>query len=136
MQRDVLTAFVLSGALAGLAGFMYLARFGNITVVAGQGLELQVVAAVVVGGVNIFGGIGSMVGAFLGAALIDLLQNSLIRWLEVSEFVRDAILGLLILHAVASDAVILGRLRALWARAARRSEDTVVVPEQEPARGS
>ncbi len=93
-------------------------------------------AAVVVGGVNIFGGIGSMVGAFLGAALIDLLQNSLIRWLEVSEFVRDAILGLLILLAVASDAVILGRLRALWARAVRPSDETVVVPEQEAAGGA
>ncbi|HXG39530.1 MAG TPA: ABC transporter permease, partial [Candidatus Limnocylindrales bacterium] len=116
VRRDVFVAFVLSGALAGLAGFMFLARFGNITVVAGQGLELQVVAAVVVGGVNIFGGSGSTVGAFLGAALIDLLQLSLIRWLEVSEFVRDAILGMLILLAVASDAVILRRLRAIWAR--------------------
>lgn len=120
VRRDVFTAFVLSGALAGFAGFMFLARFGNITVVAGQGLELQVVAAVVVGGVNIFGGSGSVIGALLGASLIDLLQQSLIRWLEVSEFVRDAILGLLILLAVASDAVILNRLRGLWARRARR----------------
>lgn len=120
VRRDVFNAFVLSGALAGFAGFMFLARFGNITVVAGQGLELQVVAAVVVGGVNIFGGSGSVVGALLGASLIDLLQQSLIRWLEVSAFVRDAILGLLILLAVASDAVILNRLRALWARRARR----------------
>jgi rhamnose transport system permease protein len=118
----VFTAFVLSGGLAGLAGFMFLARFGNITVVAGQGLELQVVAAVVVGGVNIFGGAGSVVGALLGASLIDLLQQSLIRWLEVSEFVRDAVLGLLILLAVASDAVILNRLRAIWARRGRRPE--------------
>jgi rhamnose transport system permease protein len=122
VRRDVFTAFVLSGALAGLAGFMFLARFGNITVVAGQGLELQVVAAVVVGGVNIFGGAGSVVGALLGASLIDLLQQSLIRWLEVSEFVRDAVLGLLILLAVASDAVILNRLRAVWARRGRRPE--------------
>jgi rhamnose transport system permease protein len=122
VQRDVFTAFILSGALAGLAGFMFLARFGNITVVAGQGLELQVVAAVVVGGVNIFGGTGSMVGAVLGATMIDLLQNSLIRWLGVSEFVRDAVLGLLILLAVASDSIILGRLRALWIRARGRRE--------------
>jgi rhamnose transport system permease protein len=57
-QRIVFTAFVLSGALAGLAGFMFLARFGNITVVAGQGVELQSVAAAVVGGVNINGGLG------------------------------------------------------------------------------
>lgn len=122
IQRDIFGAFVLSGALAGLAGFMFLARFGNITVVAGQGLELQVVAAVVVGGVNIFGGVGSIIGALLGATLIDLLQQSLIRWLEVSEFLRDAILGLLILFAVASDKVILGRLRTLGVQARRRSQ--------------
>jgi len=89
---------------------------------AGEGLELQVVAAVVVGGVNIFGGSGSMIGVFLGAALIDLLQQGLIRLPGVSEFIRDAILGLLILLAVASDKVIVGRLRALSIRA-HRAED-------------
>jgi rhamnose transport system permease protein len=123
IQRDVLIAFVLSGSLAGLAGFLYLVRFGNITVVAGQGLELQVVAAVVVGGVNIFGGSGSMVGAFLGAALINLLQQSLLRWPAASAFMQDAILGLLILLAVASDTVILERLRTRWVRARRRDEE-------------
>ena len=102
---------------------MFLARFGNITVTAGQGLELQAVAAVVVGGVNIFGGVGSIIGAVLGATLIDLLQQSLIRWAEVSEFVRDAILGLLILFAVASDKVILGRLRTIGVRARREAQD-------------
>jgi rhamnose transport system permease protein len=123
VQRDVFGAFVLSGALAGLAGFMVLARFGNITVTAGQGLELQAVAAVVVGGVNIFGGAGSIIGAVLGATLIDLLQQSLIRWIGVSEFLRDAILGLLILFAVASDKVILGRLRTLGVQARRESQE-------------
>lgn len=126
VRRDVFAAFVLSGSLAGLAGFMFLARFGNITVVAGQGLELQSVAAVVVGGVNIFGGSGSMIGAFLGATVIELLQQSLIRWGAVSEFARDAILGLLILLAVASDTVFLRRLRRLrtaWARRRRRLEE-------------
>ncbi len=113
--RIVLTAFVLCGALSGLAGFMFLARFGDITVVAAQGLELQVVAAVVVGGVNIFGGSGTMFGAVLGAIMIDTLDQSLIRWLQISEFWRDALLGLLILLAVAADAVILNRLRRLWA---------------------
>jgi rhamnose transport system permease protein len=127
VQRDVFTAFVLSGALAGLAGFMFLARFGNITVVAGQGLELEVVAAVVVGGVNIFGGSGSMVGVLLGAALIDTLQQSLLRWLEVSEFIRDALLGLLILLAVASDAILLERLRTVWARARRRRDEPIAM---------
>jgi len=126
-QRIVASAYVLCGALAGLAGFMFLARFGNITVVAAQGLELQVVAAVVVGGVNIFGGSGTMVGALLGAVMIDTLEQSLIRWLQISEFWRDALLGLLILLAVASDAVILNRLRALWARSELtvRTEDKI-----------
>jgi rhamnose transport system permease protein len=116
VRRTVLMAFVLSGGLCGLAGFMFLARFGNITVVAGQGMELQVVAAVVVGGVNIFGGLGTMFGALLGTILIATLEQSLLRWAQISEFWRDALLGLLILMAVASDAVILERLRTLWAR--------------------
>jgi len=115
-QRIVFFAFVLSGALSGLAGFMFLVRFGNITVVAGLGLELASIAAVVVGGVNAFGGSGTVIGALLGAILIDLLENSLIRWLEISEFWRDALLGMLILLAVATDAVIMNRLRNLWAR--------------------
>lgn len=116
VKRIVFLTFVLSGALSGLAGFMTLARFGNITVEAGRGLELQVVAAVVVGGVNIFGGSGTIIGALLGAIMIGTLEQSLFR-LQISEFWRDALLGMLILLAVASDAVILNRLRALWTRA-------------------
>lgn len=116
VERTVLSTFVLCGALSGLAGFMFLARFGNVTVVAALGLELQVVAAVVVGGVNIFGGSGSMIGALLGTILIATLEQSLLRWSIVSEFWRDALLGLLILLAVAIDAVILDRVRMLWAR--------------------
>lgn len=115
-QRIIFTAFLLSGAMAGLAGFMFLARFGNITVVAGLGLELQSVAAVVVGGVNIFGGSGTMIGALLGAILINVLEQSLIRWLSISEFWRDFLLGLLILLAVATDTIVMNRLRNLWAR--------------------
>jgi rhamnose transport system permease protein len=115
-RRIVFTAFVLSGALAGLAGFMTLARFGNITVEAGRGLELEVVAAAVVGGVNIFGGSGTVIGAMLGGVMIGTLEQSLLR-MQINEFWRDAVMGLLILLAVASDAVILHRLRALWARA-------------------
>lgn len=122
VKRDVFTAFAISGALSGLAGFMFLVRFGNITVTAAQGLELQVVAAVVVGGVNIFGGSGSMIGALLGVLLIETLQQSLLRWAGMSEFAKDAILGLLILVAVAADAIILGRLREMWVRVRRRDQ--------------
>ena len=115
IKRVVTLSFVISGALAGLGGFMFLSRFGNITVEAGRGLELSVVAAVVVGGVNVFGGSGTIIGAMLGAILIGTLEQSLYR-LGISEFWLSAVLGLLILLAVASDAIILDRLRALWAR--------------------
>ena len=124
-QRTLLIAYVLCGALSGLAGFMFLARFGTITVVAAQGMELQAVAAVVVGGVNVFGGSGTMLGALLGTVLINTLEQSLIRWPQISEFWRDALLGLLILLAVATDAVIISRLRQFWAR----GDAKVAVPE-------
>jgi rhamnose transport system permease protein len=120
MRRTVLVAFVLSGALAGLAGFMFLSRFGNITVVAGLGLEFKAVGAVVVGGVNIFGGSGNVIGVLLGAALIDVIDTSLVRWEVVSEFWREAVLGLLILAAVVLDAVL---MRRLVARRQRRANE-------------
>lgn len=121
-QRDVFCAFVISGGLAGLGGFMYLVRFGNITVTAAQGLELQVVAAVVVGGVSILGGQGTMFGVLLGVVLIEVLQQSLLRWSGLSEFVKDAILGLLILIAITVDAVLLGKLRTAWVNTRRRDK--------------
>lgn len=136
--RIVMIAFVLCGALSGLAGFMFLAQFGNITVGAAQGLELQVIAAVVVGGVNIFGGSGSMFGAFLGVILINILQQSLIRMPQISQFWIDALLGMLILIAVAIDALILSRVRNLWARTAvqERIESRVPRPDKEGSHGA
>ena len=118
VRQTVLLAFLLSGALSGLAGFLFLSRFGNITVVAGLGLELKSVGAVVVGGVNIFGGSGSVLGVLIGACLIDLLDTSLVRWQLVSEFWRDAVLGMLILMAVALDTLMSRRLLARRAAAA------------------
>ena len=82
-------AFVACGGLSGLAGFLFLARFGNVTVAAGQGWS-SAVAAAVVGGVSIAGGAGTLVGALLGAVLIDTLDQSLLRVREISEFWRDA----------------------------------------------
>lgn len=129
----VLWAFIAAGALTGLAGFMFLARFGNITVVAGLGFELQSVAAAVVGRVNIFGGSGLVLGAFLGAILVNLIDASLVRWQLVSEFWREAILGALILLSVTVDSLIMRRLNALR-DASRRSKKTlpkVLLPKAE-----
>jgi rhamnose transport system permease protein len=134
VQRTIFSAFVICGALSGLAGFMFLSRFGTVTVVAAQGLELQVVAAVVVGGVNMFGGSGTVVGALFGTVLIDLLDQSLIRWLAISEFWRDAILGLLILLAVAADALLLKRLQIFWAKRLQAQTPEVTAPIEEGQR--
>ncbi len=101
-----------------MAGFLFLARFSNVTLQAGMGLEFASITAVVIGGVSNKGGTGSVFGAFLGAVFIILLENSLYRSLAVSEFWRDAILGMLILVAVIADYIIIGKLRRVWARRA------------------
>ncbi len=113
-QRIVLTAFILCGAIAGLAGFLYLVRYGNLNTAAASGMELKAIAAAVVGGVSTNGGKGTLFGALLGALMINLLQQSLLRWLVISDFWVDALLGLLILVAAIIDAVIINRLGTLW----------------------
>ncbi|GAB5376152.1 MAG: ABC transporter permease [Acuticoccus sp.] len=127
-RRVVFAAFVMAGALTGLAGFMFLARLGNITVVAGLGLELKSVAAAVLGGVNIFGGSGTVFGAFIGAVLVDLIDTSLVRWPLVSEFWREAVLGALILVAVTADAVLMRRLVGLKGRRKTRPKAEGAAP--------
>ena len=92
--RRVFFAFVTSGALAGLAGVLYAARFGTLDANAGLGSELNVVAAVVVGGVAIFGGSGSVYGAALGAVLLTTIGAAL-PVLGVSPFWQRAAVGAL-----------------------------------------
>jgi rhamnose transport system permease protein len=121
-RRLQIAAFTACGALAGLAGFLYVGRFGTINVTAGSGLELAAIAAAVVGGVSTLGGSGTVLGAFLGAVLIGVLDQSLVRVEQVSEFWRDAILGALILVAVVLDVSVGRRLRD---RARRRAIEEV-----------
>ncbi len=127
-RATILAAFVAAGALAGLAGMFFLARFGNITVVAGLGFELRSIAAAVVGGVAIFGGSGSVIGALIGAILVDLIETSLVRWDVVSEFWREAVLGALILAAVSTDAVLMRRLTRARVRREKAEAPVVAVP--------
>jgi rhamnose transport system permease protein len=103
-RREVL-AFVGCGASAGLAGALYLARFGGVDANAGSGYELPVVAACVVGGVAITGGVGTVLGALLGAALLKTIGGSLSA-LSVPEFWQQAVNGALLLLAIAVDKVI------------------------------
>ncbi|MFC6091249.1 ABC transporter permease [Saccharothrix lopnurensis] len=106
--RRVFTAFVVCGALAGLAGVLYAARFGTVDATAGTGIELQVVAAAVVGGVAIFGGSGSAHGAALGALLLTTIGSSL-AVLRINPFWQQAVVGALILAAIGIDRLLAAR---------------------------
>jgi len=106
----IFVAFALAGLFAGIAGVMWGMYFGTINASAATGSVLQIVAACVVGGVAIFGGSGTVVGAGLGALFLGFIQNALII-LRLSQFWLGAIYGVVILVAVAADAVILRRLR-------------------------
>jgi rhamnose transport system permease protein len=117
--KRVLTAYVVSGVLAGLAGVLWLARFGTVVADAAHGWELKVVAAVVVGGVAIVGGLGSVYGAALGALLLTTIGSVLVV-LKVNSFWQDAIAGLLLLVAISVDRLLSLRVtRALRRRNAR-----------------
>jgi rhamnose transport system permease protein len=106
----VFTAFSLCGLLAGAAGVMWVIEYGTINGTAATGVVLSVVAAVVVGGVNIFGGSGSLAGAAIGALFLGFIANALIL-VGLSQFWLQAIYGLVILGAVSADAIILRRVQ-------------------------
>ena len=129
--KRVLSAFVLSGALAGLAGVCYAARYGSISSGAGRDIELQAVGAAVIGGVAIFGGVGTVWGAAIGAVLLTTINSSL-PILGVSDFWQRAVVGALILAAVVLDRVLSARqTRRL---AADREAPTDPPPTASPTR--
>jgi rhamnose transport system permease protein len=107
--RRVLAAFCVSGGIAGVAGVLWAAQYGTINSSAGTGYELQVVSAVVVGGVAIFGGSGTVVGAALGALLLSTISSALYV-LGISPFWDQAIWGFLLICAIALDQTITERL--------------------------
>ena len=115
----VFTAFSLCGLLAGVAGILWVMEFGTINGTSATGIVLSIVAAVVVGGVNIFGGSGTLAGAALGALFLGFIANALIL-VGLSQFWLQAIYGVVILVAVSADAIILRRIqRATAERRAR-----------------
>jgi len=116
VSRNVLGAFIVCGALAGLAGVLFAARYGTVDASAGTGYELDIVAAVVVGGVAVFGGSGTVWGAGLGALLLSVIGSSLPA-LDVNQFWQQAIVGALILLAIGADRLVAFRVaRALKKR--------------------
>lgn len=112
VTRRVVSAFVVSGALSGLAGVLYAARYGTVSSNAGSGWELDAVAAAVIGGVAIFGGSGTVWGAAIGAYLL-LTINRALPVIGVDDVWQRAVVGALIISAIVLD-------RLLSLRQARR----------------
>lgn len=110
VQRVLFMVYVLSGLLCGLAGVLWASRFEAAQTNTALGFELQTVAAAVVGGVNIFGGSGTVPGVILGAFLLGIIENAL-TLVRISPFWQLAAQGLLILLAVIVDSTILRRLQ-------------------------
>jgi rhamnose transport system permease protein len=115
IARRVFGAFVISGAIAGLGGVVWATQYNTIDSTAASGLELQVIAAVVVGGVAIFGGSGSVVGAALGALLLQTISSAL-NVLGVPSLWTEAIAGFLLILAITLDRGIQLRLAAALRR--------------------
>jgi rhamnose transport system permease protein len=111
-RRVVFRAYVMTGLLTGLAAYLFAARASWIVPYLAQGLELTALAAVVVGGVSVLGGSGTVVGAAIGAVTLATLDNGLVL-LGASEFARLFIQGAAIVLAVVVDAVLQRRIREL-----------------------
>lgn len=105
VSRRALMSFVVSGAMAGLAGVMFAARYGTIASNAGTGYELQAIGAAVIGGVAITGGVGTVAGAAFGAFLLATI-NSALPVLGIESLWQRAVVGALILAAIILDRVL------------------------------
>jgi rhamnose transport system permease protein len=105
VTRRVITAFVVSGALSGLAGVLYAARYGTVSSAAGFGWELQAIGAAVIGGVAISGGVGTVWGAAIGAFLL-LTINRALPILGIDDFWQRAVVGALIIGSIVLDRVL------------------------------
>lgn len=111
VNRVVVLCYVISGFSCGLAAFLLSARLNSAEAVAGLGLELTVIASVVIGGTSLFGGIGGVFGTVIGASLIGVLTNGLVL-LNVSSFVQQIVIGVILVAAVALDQYAVRRRQA------------------------
>jgi rhamnose transport system permease protein len=106
--RRLLWTYALSGAVAGLCGYLWVARYAVAYTEIAYGFEFTVIAACVIGGVSIAGGVGTLLGATLGALFLTVIGNAL-PVLQVSPFWQSALTGLVILAAVLINARGAGR---------------------------
>jgi inositol transport system permease protein len=111
VDRVLVAVYMIVGFFAGLAAFVLAARLNSAEAVAGMGYELTVISAVVIGGTSLFGGVGSIGGTVVGAALIGVLVNGL-QLNNVSSYTQQVTIGFILIAAVAFDRWLKTRVRA------------------------
>jgi ribose transport system permease protein len=99
VKRMTLGVYAVAGLLAGLGGVLMTARLSSAQPTAGTGIELDVIAAVVIGGASLAGGYGSIAGTAIGVLIIGVLRNGL-NLMNVSSFWQQVVIGLVIAGAV------------------------------------
>jgi len=109
VKKMKIWGFVISALLAGIAGLLLSSRLGAALSTSGEGLELRVITAVILGGASLSGGIGKIWGAFLGVLFMVLINNLLIIS-RVSGYWQEVILGAILIIAVGIDQLLLKRL--------------------------
>ena len=111
VRATLWSVYILGGLLVGLGGWMFVCRFGSATALAGNLMELEAIAAVVIGGAALSGGRGTVFGAVVGTIIFQVIAN-LLSLLNVSTFLQDAFRGALILVAVTLATVQFARRRS------------------------
>ncbi len=111
VDRILVSVYVIVGFFCGLAAFVLSARLNSSEAVAGIGYELTVISAVVIGGTSLFGGVGSVGGTVIGAALIGVLVNGLVLN-NVSSYTQQIVIGVILILAVAFDRWLKSRARS------------------------
>jgi ribose transport system permease protein len=111
VRATLWSVYILGGLLVGLGGWMFVCRFGSATALAGNLMELEAIAAVVIGGAALSGGRGTVFGAVVGTIIFQVIAN-LLSLLNVSTFLQDAFRGALILVAVTLATVQFARKRS------------------------
>ncbi|MFC9352608.1 ABC transporter permease [Arthrobacter sp. NPDC057013] len=115
-KRRIFAAFAISGLFCGLAGVLWGARYGTVDSSVASGYEIVVLAAVVVGGISVNGGSGTIGGVIIGAAILSVISTGL-ALVNVSQFWLQAIQGAVIIAAIVSDSVIRTRVEARGVKA-------------------
>jgi ribose/xylose/arabinose/galactoside ABC-type transport system permease subunit len=115
IDRITFSAYVISGLCAALGGFVLIAQIGRLTQPFGEGKELEVIAAAVLGGASLFGGIGSAFGPVIGAVLIQMVQIGLV-FIETNLYLQPMIQAAIIFLAVLLDSLRASRLAKLKRR--------------------